>query len=172
MGKYSLYIKDYKCALFTSLAKLVLILNKMEWGWKLLTGLRHTMVLVRRPFFRYDPVRCDRPMLYGTVSERAAKTIRFNTLWQWKGYGESLSSPGSVLDLRPPVPETRNPCLECMPSDSYHIRGFACPSLARMPHSLSLAKKFENTLGSNKLSVCVVAGCSKHVKVFVWYCWL
>ena len=30
MGKYSLYIKDYKCALFTSLAKLVLILNKME----------------------------------------------------------------------------------------------------------------------------------------------
>ena len=44
------------------------------------------MVLVRRPFFRYDPVRCDRPMLYGTVSERAAKTIRFNTLWQWKGY--------------------------------------------------------------------------------------
>ena len=48
------------------------------------------MVLVRRPFFRYDPVRCDRPMLYGTVSERAAKTIRFNTLWQWKGYTTGL----------------------------------------------------------------------------------
>ena len=91
MGKYSLYIKDYKCALFTSLAKIVWLLNKMEWGWKLLTGLRHTMVLVRRPFFRYDPVRCDRPMLYGTVSERAAKTIRFNTLWQWKGYSSCRS---------------------------------------------------------------------------------
>ena len=26
--------------------------------------------------------------LYGTVSDRAAKTIRFNTLWQWKGYLE------------------------------------------------------------------------------------
>ena len=49
------------------------------------------MVLVRRPFFRYDPVRCDRPMLYGTVSERAAKTIRFNTLWQWKGYVQYIS---------------------------------------------------------------------------------
>ena len=48
------------------------------------------MVLVRRPFFRYDPVRCDRPMLYGTVSERAANTIRFNTLWQWKGYRDEI----------------------------------------------------------------------------------
>ena len=44
------------------------------------------MVLVRRQFFHYDPVRCGVPTLYGTVSERAAKTIRFNTLWQWKGY--------------------------------------------------------------------------------------
>ena len=44
------------------------------------------MVFVRRPFFHYDPARCGMPTLYGTVSERAAKTIRFNTLWQWKGY--------------------------------------------------------------------------------------
>ena len=51
-----------------------------------MTGLRHTMVFVRRPFFHYDPARCGMPTLYGTVSERAAKTIRFNTLWQWKGY--------------------------------------------------------------------------------------
>ena len=56
------------------------------WGWKLLTGLPHTMVFVRRPFFHYDPARCGMPTLYGTVSERAAKTIRFNTLWQWKRY--------------------------------------------------------------------------------------
>ena len=44
------------------------------------------MVFVRRPFFHYDPACCGMPTLYGTVSERAAKTIRFNTLWQWKGY--------------------------------------------------------------------------------------
>ena len=43
-------------------------------------------VFVRKPFFHYDPVRCGMPTLYGTVSERAAKTIQFNTLWQWKGY--------------------------------------------------------------------------------------
>ena len=43
------------------------------------------MVFVRRPFFHYDPARCGMPTLYGTVSG-AAKTIRFNTLWQWKGY--------------------------------------------------------------------------------------
>ena len=30
MGKYSLYIKAYKCELFTTLAKIVLIMNKME----------------------------------------------------------------------------------------------------------------------------------------------
>ena len=86
MGKYSLHIKAYKCELFTTLAKIVSIVKKMEWGWKQLTGLRQTMVLVRKPFFHYDPVRCSMPTLYGTVSERAAKTIWFNTLWQWKGY--------------------------------------------------------------------------------------
>ena len=48
------------------------------------------MVFVRRPFFHYDPARCGMPTLYGTVSERAAKTIRLNTLWQWKGYAENL----------------------------------------------------------------------------------
>ena len=78
--------QSYKCELFTTLAKIVLIMNKMEWGWKLLTGLRHTMVFVRRPFFHYDPARCGMPNLYGTVYERDAKTIGFNTLWQWKGY--------------------------------------------------------------------------------------
>ena len=36
--------------------------------------------------FHYDPVRCGMPTLYVTVSERAAKRIRFNTLWKWKGY--------------------------------------------------------------------------------------
>ena len=36
--------------------------------------------------FSLHPVRCGMPTLYGTVSERAAKTIWFNTLWQWKGY--------------------------------------------------------------------------------------
>ena len=45
------------------------------------------MVLVRRPFFHCDSVRCGWHALYGTVSERAAKTIRSSTLWQWKGYG-------------------------------------------------------------------------------------
>ena len=52
------------------------------------------MVFVRRPFFHYDPARCGMPTLYGTVSERAAKTIRFNTLWQWKGYRGETDKEG------------------------------------------------------------------------------
>ena len=70
----TMYIKAYKCELFTTLEKKKLILKKTEWGWKLLTGLRHMMVLVRRLFFRYDPKRCGRPTLYGTVSEKAERT--------------------------------------------------------------------------------------------------
>ena len=44
------------------------------------------MVLVRWPFFTTIQYAVAGPTLYGTVSERAAKTIRFNTLWQWEGY--------------------------------------------------------------------------------------
>ena len=77
------------------------------------------MVLVRRPFFRYDPVRCDRPMLYGTVSERAAKTILFNTLWQWKGYRRYRSFIDLLIDLQfavVPVGLPRYPLgLQCHP---------------------------------------------------------
>ena len=54
------------------------------------------MVFVRRPFFHYDPARCGMPTLYGTVSERAAKTIRFNTLWQWKGYANKVTGFESI----------------------------------------------------------------------------
>ena len=54
-----------------------------------MTGQRHTIVLVRRSFFPYNPVRCDKPTLYGTVSEKATKMILFNTLWKWKGYRTS-----------------------------------------------------------------------------------
>ena len=57
------------------------------------------MVLVRRPFSHYDPVRCGMPTLYGTVSERAAKTIRFNTLWQWKGYDKQKFTVFAYLHM-------------------------------------------------------------------------
>ena len=57
------------------------------------------MVFVRRPFFHYDPARCGMPTLYGTVSERAAKTIRFNTLWQWKGYETENETTAAILVL-------------------------------------------------------------------------
>ena len=50
----------------------------------------------QKAVFHYDPVGCDRPTLHGTVSERAAKMIRSNTLWQWKGY-INLATPRLIV---------------------------------------------------------------------------
>ena len=47
--------------------------------------------------FHYDPVCCGMPTLHGTFSEKAAKTIRFDTLWRWKGYGIKFTCTESVF---------------------------------------------------------------------------
>ena len=86
MGKYSLYIKAYKCELFTTLAKKSF--NSEENGMRMKTIDRSaTYDGACQKVVYYDPARCDRPTsLYGTISERTTKMIRFNTLWKWKGY--------------------------------------------------------------------------------------
>ena len=60
--------------------------NTEENGMRMITTDRSATYdgACEKAVFHYDPVRCGLPTLYGTVSERAAKMIRFNTLWQWK----------------------------------------------------------------------------------------